>query len=107
MNVNVYMYLLHPGNVASSINLNKNGSWQQVLPWGGRYAGISSFSNPLLEMTLPAQARLLPSTKQFLVAASDATTPSLLDISYGVMGDHNSAARHVETVMLVSNYLTV
>ncbi|KAA0186935.1 hypothetical protein HAZT_HAZT008617 [Hyalella azteca] len=90
------------GDVSSAITLAKNGSWHQTLPWGGYYSGVATFSNPLLEMTLATQARLFPSTKQFLTAASQSTTPSLLDISYGVMGDHRGAGRHVETVMLVN-----
>lgn len=88
------------GEVLSQLRVWPNGTWRQDLPWGGYARALASASSPLLEVSLPTQASLLPAIHRYEVALAPGP-PNTLTISYGV-GDRRRQERVVETVLLVS-----
>ncbi|XP_071524010.1 teneurin-a-like isoform X5 [Panulirus ornatus] len=88
------------GEVLSELRVWANGTWRQDLPWGGYARALASSSSPLLEVSLPTQASLLPAIHRYEVALAPGP-PNTLTISYGV-GDRRRQERVVETVLLVN-----
>ncbi|XP_069941027.1 teneurin-a isoform X3 [Cherax quadricarinatus] len=88
------------GEVRSELRVWSNGTWRQDLPWGGYARALASASSPLLEVSLPTQASLLPAIHRYEVAMAPGP-PNALTISYGV-GDRRRNERVVETVLLVN-----
>ncbi|KAK8385757.1 hypothetical protein O3P69_016491 [Scylla paramamosain] len=88
------------GEVTSDLRVWANGTWRQALPWGGYARALATASSPLLEVSLPTQASLLPAVHRYEVAMAPGP-PNALTISYGV-GERRRQERVVETVLLVN-----
>ncbi|XP_037803536.1 teneurin-a-like [Penaeus monodon] len=87
-------------SVRSELQVWSNGTWRQDLPWGGYAHALATAYSPLLEVSLPTQARLLPAVHRYEVAVTPGP-PNALTTSYGV-GDRRRQERLVETVLLVN-----